>query len=275
MKLLLPLQRALLAFAVFAAFSNAQAETKLNILLVNGGCCHDYDEQGLVIKNLIESSLKAEVTIAHGSTKKPNATFAEYESDDWAEFYDLIIHNECSARVSDLEYIERVLNAHLKGVPAINIHCAMHSYRRGDFKNPVELGADNAKWFEMIGLQSSGHGPRAPVDVTYENVEHPVITGLEDWTTPVGELYNNIQIFDTATVLAKGAQTIRDKRTPELAIVWTNEYGPDKTRIISLSIGHTSEEMLDENFEKLLIRSALWATDNINADGSAKNGLAM
>ena len=141
-------------------------------------------------------------------------------------------------------------------------------------KQPVKQGADNAGWFEMIRVQSSGHGPKFQVKVDYIEKEHPVTKGLKNWTTPKGELYNNVQVFDNAKILAIGSQDLRNKKIADAAVVWTNSYGPNKTKIISISIAHTSGEMKDENFKELLKRSALWATGNINADGSAKNGLA-
>ena len=256
---------------LFSLAASAEVEP-LKILLINGGCCHDYDAQGPVLKASIESRIPSVVTVAPGSNNKTNATFEVYEKDDWAKGYDLIIHNECSANVTDKEYVNRILQAHRDGVPAINLHCAMHSYRWGDFKKPVELGADNAGWFEMIGLQSSGHGPRHPVEVTYMKDAHPTTKGLKDWVTPVGELYNNIQIFDTATALASGKQTLKNGKEVEAVIVWTNLYGPKKTRIFSASIGHTAEEFADENFGKLLVRGVLWSVGKMDDDGKPAEG---
>lgn len=246
----------------------------LKILLINGGCCHDYAAQGTAIKKAIESKINAVVTIEYTPSQKTNARFKLYEKKDWAKGYDLVIHNECTANVKDAAYVKRILDAHRGGVPAINIHCAMHCYRWGNFRKPVKLGADNAHWFEMIGLQSSGHGPKGKIAVKYEKADHPIIKGLKDWITPPGELYNNIQIFDSATVLAQGVQTLKGGRTAKAAIVWTNIYGPKKTKIFSVSIGHTSAEIKDDNFGKLLRRGVLWATGNINPDGSAKKGVA-
>ncbi len=253
---------------------DGQSATPLRILLINGGCCHDYPAQGPAIKEAIESKLNAEVTIGGTSSNKTDARFDVYKNQDWAKGYDLVIHNECTANVKDPVYVKRILDAHRAGTPAVNIHCAMHSYRWGDYRKPVKVGADNAHWFEMIGLQSTAHGPRETIDVKYEKVDHPILKGLKNWTTPKGELYNNIQIFDGATVLAKGVQALKGGRSAEAAIVWTNTYGPKKTKVFSVSIGHTSAEIRDANFAELLRRGVLWTTGNINPDGSAKNGLA-
>ena len=125
----------------------------------------------------------------------------------------MVIHDECSADVTEGPYVARILAAHRAGTPAVNIHCAMHSYRWGEFRKPVEAGGDNAGWFEMIGLQSTGHGPQFPIAVAYE--PHPITAGLADWTTINEELYNNIQVMPSATRLAVGVQTLppRGNRT--------------------------------------------------------------
>ena len=249
------------------------AEVKpLNILLINGGCCHDYDKQGPALKGIIETSLFAKVTIENGSNNKTDCTFKSFEKDGWAKGYDLIIHNECSANVKDKQYVERILKAHREGVPSVNIHCAMHSYRWGDFKKPVTIGDDNAGWFELIGLQSSGHGPKLPVEVKYTDKKHPITVGLKDWITPVGELYNNIQLFDTATPLANGSQTLKNGNKPEAVIVWTNNFGPKKVKTFSISVGHSTEEMLDPNFGVLLNRGILWTVGKMSDDGTPAAG---
>ncbi|MEM0970787.1 MAG: hypothetical protein AAGJ31_15640, partial [Verrucomicrobiota bacterium] len=127
----------------------------LRVLLVLGGCCHDYATQQVILKEGLESRLHVEVEVEYNPDTSTGATFPIYESDDWAKDYDLVIHDECTAKVTDPGYVGRILRAHAEGTPAVNLHCAMHSYRWGDYKVPVEKGGDNAGWFEMIGLQSS------------------------------------------------------------------------------------------------------------------------
>jgi type 1 glutamine amidotransferase len=248
----------------------------LRVLLVLGGCCHDYETQQQILKAGIESRLGAVVDIEYNPDKSTEATFAIYEKDDWAKGYDVILHDECSANVTDPAYVKRILDAHRRGVPAVNLHCAMHSYRWGEFREPVKAGADNAGWFEMLGLQSSGHGPQSPIDIAYVDPEHPITKGLGNWTTINEELYNNIQIFGTATPLATGRQTqmprTKKGEAPdpeakgvevEAVVAWTNEYGPKKTRIFSTTIGHNNETVADERFLELVTRGLLWAAGRL------------
>lgn len=272
--------------AIFIGGSQTQAaEPPIQILLIAGGCCHDYEGQPKVLKAGIESRINAVVTIEYNPDTSTKATFKSYEKDDWADKYDVILHDECSASVTDKVYVKRILDAHRKGIPAVNIHCAMHSYRWGEFKEPVKLGDDNAGWYEMLGLQSTGHGPKTPIDIKYEDKNHPISKGLADWTTINEELYNNVQVFDSAHVLAKGTQMQKPRKkkgkkaNPDAkakkvtaVITWTNEYGPNKTRIFSTTIGHNTETVADDRYIDLVTRGLLWVTKNIKDDGTPADG---
>lgn len=249
----------------------------LQVLLVIGGCCHEYDIQKDLLKVGIESRIDAEVTVEYSPDKTTEAKFPIYEKDDWADGYDVVLHDECSANITDPKYVGRILKAHKDGVPAVNIHCAMHSYRWGEFREPVTIGGDNAGWYEMIGLQSTGHGPKTPIDITYTDKDHPITKTLEDWTTIDEELYNNIQIFDTAHPIASGNQMQMPRKKKgepadpnakatevEAIVAWTNEYGPNKTKIFSTSLGHQSETVADDRYLDLVTRGLLWATGRLD-----------
>lgn len=279
---MLPCRRAFLAcaFALVAVSGRASdGPEPLEVLLVAGGCCHDYAAQTRILKEGIEDRINGHVTIAYSPDKTTSATFEIYEKDDWAANYDVVIHDECSANVTDKAYVGRILKAHLDGTPAVNIHCAMHSYRWGEFKKPVEAGSDNAAWFEMIGLQSTGHGPQFPIDVVYDK-EHPITKALADWTTINEELYNNIQILPTAKSIATGKQAVKGKKDPpeaepkmaEAVVAWTSEYGPKKTRIFSTSLGHNNDTVADGRYLDLVCRGVLWTTGHLDDAGKPTPG---
>ena len=163
----------------------------LRALLILGGCCHDYAKQKDILKEGIEARAYVQVDIVYNPDTTTQARFDIYENADWAKGYDVVIHDECSADVKDLPYVQNILAAHKAGVPAVNLHCAMHCYRTGQ-----------DDWFRFLGLQSSGHGPQKPISITFTNTSHPIIKGFADWTTINEEHYNNVKIFDTATPLA-------------------------------------------------------------------------
>ena len=257
----------------------------LKVLIVAGGCCHDYDTQTKLLKKGIEARVHAAVEVIYNPDTTVKARFPIYESDGWARDFDVIIHDECSAGVTERPYVDRILKAHRDGVPAVNLHCAMHSYRWGDFQKPVDAGAENAGWYEMIGLQSTGHGPQSPIDVVYE--QHPITAGLAGWRTINEELYNNIQVYPSATVLAAGKQMQKPRRkkgqpadeavepTEVTAVVaWVNEYGPKKTRIFSTSLGHNNETVGDDRYLDLVSKGLLWATGKLSDKGELAAGYA-
>jgi type 1 glutamine amidotransferase len=251
---------------------SSEKTAALKVLLVAGGCCHDYATQTQLLKKGIEERMNAVVTVEFNPSKGTDATFKIYESDDWAKGYDVVIHDECSASVMDRPYVNRILDAHRQGVPAVNLHCAMHSYRWGDFREPVELGADNAAWYEMLGIQSTGHGAQAPIEICFVATDHPVTRGLENWTTINEELYNNVRVFGNTEVLATGNQLmppnkkeLKDNPSAKpkqstAVVAWTNEFGPKKTKIFSTTLGHNNETVGDSRYLDLVVRGIKWTT---------------
>jgi len=275
--------RTLLALtALVGLTSTLAAEQKpLRVLVVAGGCCHDYATQKEVLKKGIEARVNAVVEVAYDPTKSTKPLFELFKSPDWGKNFDVVVHDECAADITDQAYVANIVNADKNGLPAVNLHCAMHSYRWGSFKEPVKAGADNASWYEMLGLQSTGHGPQQPIAITFTDKSHPVTTGLADWTTINEELYNNVQILGAKT-LATGLQKVPEKKdkkgkvTPaseaNAIVAWTNEFGPKKTRIFSTTIGHNNATVEDARYLDLVARAVLWAAGKLEADGKPSAG---
>ena len=194
----------------------------LKVLLVTGGGFHDYDKQHLILAAGINARANIEVILAHSIRTRRTKTQVKwdmYQNKDWAKGYDVVIHDECSADVTDPEYVGHIIAAHRDGMPAVNLHCAMHCYRWGNFKEPVAAGADNSHWYEMIGLQSTAHGPQEPIAIDFVDKASPIVKGMADWTTVKEELYNNIQILG-AHALAKGTAEGRPTRSRARRRTW-------------------------------------------------------
>jgi type 1 glutamine amidotransferase len=246
----MPLLASLGIALAFAASAPAQAQQKpkpLRALLITGGCCHDYVKQKEILKQGIESRALVEVTQVHSDDRSTKARLEMYASPDWSKGYDVVIHDECTSDVKEMPYVQNILNAHRNGVPAVNLHCAMHCYR---------VGTDD--WFKFVGIQSSGHGPQKPIEVTFVERSHPVSKGLENWTTVNEELYNNLKLFETATPLARGRQDTGN-RIDDYVVAWVNKYG--STRVFSTTLGHNNETVADPRYLDLVTRGLLWACD--------------
>jgi hypothetical protein len=272
MKRFLPLFLATAALASFA--SAADAPKPLRILLITGGCCHDYAKQKDILKEGLEKRGNIEVTQVHTDDKSTKPPLAILGNPEYAKGYDLIIHDECAADIKDPATVEAVLKPHRDGIPGVNLHCAMHCYRVGDPGKPQTAGTPEALWFEYLGIQSSRHGAQLPISVSFVDKESAITKGMADWTTIKEELYNNIQVFPTAHALAKGTQTYKtkegDDKTDEFVVVWTNTYG--KTRVFNTTIGHNNETVADDKYLDLVTHGVLWACDKLKDDGTPKDG---
>jgi type 1 glutamine amidotransferase len=258
---LVPIAASLLPLTALPAM--ADAPKPLKILLLTGGCCHDYATQKDILKTGIEARINAVVDQIHVPDSNTHPQLPIYGNPDYAKGYDLVIHDECAADIKDEAVVRGVIKPHVDGVPGVNLHCAMHSYRTGDFTKKVEtLGTAGSLWFEYLGLQSSGHGAQKPISITFSDGAHPITHGLENWTTDKEELYNNIRLFDNAKPLASGRQ-----ENTEFVVAWTNTYGDKKTRVFSTTIGHNNVTVGDARYLDLVSRGILWATSKIDEKG--------
>lgn len=239
----------------------------LRALLILGGCCHDYGTQKDLLKKGLEARANVQVDIIYspdGSTRPP---LPIYGKPDYAKGYDVVVHDECAADISGPEVIQGVLAPHREGTPAVNLHCAMHSYRIGNPGDPATPGTPHAFWFDYLGLQSSGHGPQKPITLTFVDSTHPITRGMASWTTINEELYNNVKVRETAHPLARGQQGQSDS-----VVAWTHEYGPKKTRVFSTTIGHNNDTVGDARYLDLVARGLLWSCGKLGNDGQPMPG---
>lgn len=274
---------AAIALTSFASQAVAQDTKPLRALLIAGGCCHDYKNQKDILKNGLEARANLVLDVIYspdGSTRPP---ISIYGKPDYAAGYDVILHDECAADISDAAVIEGVLKPHRDGIPGVNLHCAMHSYRIGNPGQPAEPGSARAYWFDYLGIQSSGHGPQMPIVITQTDKDHPINRGGSDWTTINEELYNNVQVLDTARSLARGKQIVKQKKKladgteevtekpVEYVVNWVNNY-QNKTRVFSTTIGHNNATVADPRYLDLVTRGLLWSCGKLDDQGKPLPG---
>lgn len=238
---------ALLASSVLAADEPAKP---IKALLIAGGCCHDYAEQHKIISKGIQERANVRVDVLWTPDQSVDPPFDFFKDPDWAKGYDVVIHDECAAGNKDPQVIANILNTH-KTVPAVQLHCAMHSYRVKE-------------WAQHIGLLSTRHGPHVPLTVDIVDTEHPITKGMKGWVTGKEELYNNAEVFD-AHPLAMGTQKYNKggKEVVDSAIVaWVNtKHGAPS---FSTSLGHYNEVVQSEEYLNLITRGALWACGKLD-----------
>lgn len=259
---------ALLMVALFSILTLAvtarEPDTKpIRALLVIGGCCHDYAKQKAILTKGISERANVQWAIAYDADKGTKHLNPAYEKADWAKGYDVIVHDECCSDVKDKSLVDRILQPHRDGLPGVILHCGMHCYRTEGYPK------ETTPWFEFTGLASTGHGPQAPIAVSFTDKTNPISKGLSDWKTVNEELYNNStgKLLDTATPLAKGVQTFKDKAgkeiTADATVAWTNLY-VKKTKVFATTLGHNNDTVADERYLELVARGLLWSVGKLD-----------
>jgi type 1 glutamine amidotransferase len=262
--------RAAAALAVLSAGLLGTARTDarpdddkpIRALLVIGGCCHDYAKQKDVLTKGVSARANVQWVIAYDPDTTTKHLNPVYEKDDWDKGFDVIVHDECSSDVKDTAIIERILKPHKAGLPAVVLHCGMHSYRSEGWPKATP-------WFEFTGLASTGHGPQAPIEITFTDSESPISKGMKNWTTINEELYNNSagKLHETAQPLARGKQTFKSKdgkeTTAESVVTWTNTYN-GKTKVFATTLGHNTDTVADPRYLDLVTRGLLWSVGKLD-----------
>jgi uncharacterized protein len=227
----------------------AEPEKPLRILLITGGCCHNYPFQAQQLTNAVGKLAKVEWTIVNEGGSGTTAEIPLYSNPDWAKGYDVVIHNECFADTKNPDYIRRITAAHKAGVPAVVIHCAMHTYRATEIDD----------WREFLGVTSRRHDHQSKYPVKKILADHPIIKGVPDnWVTPMDELYVIEKLWPNAKALAASVSEQDGKTYP---VAWINQYG--KARVFGTTFGHSDDTFADPVFLGYVSRGVLWAAGRL------------
>ncbi len=220
-------------------------QPRIKALVVSGGCCHDYPLQARIIMDAISKAAPVDWMVAVQGGRGTRGQLPVYDRPDWAKGYDIVVHNECFADISDPAFIRRITDGHKSGLPAVVIHCAMHTFRAAEIDD----------WREFLGVTSRRHTKQFNIPVKVVAKDHPAMKGFkEDWVTPSDELYVVDKFWPNATSLA-AAVSPEDQR--EYPLAWTNDY--HGARVFGTTIGHSTATFEDPVFQDLLARGFNWA----------------
>lgn len=221
----------------------------LKVLIVCGGCCHDYNTQKeLLAKGMMERA-HVDVEVVHQGGTATNSRIPLYEKKDWYKGFDIVIHDECFSDVKDNAYTQNIITPHREGLPAVVLHCAMHCYRDG-----------TDDWFQFCGVTSRRHGAHYPHEVLNSDAAHPIMAKFgAAWANPAGELYWIEKVWPTAHPLASAKNK---EQGNEEVCVWTNQYG--QGRVFGTTLGHHNETVSAPEYLDLVTRGTLWACDKLN-----------
>lgn len=233
------------ASSVLADESN-ESDGRLKVLLITGGCCHDYPFQTYALQKAArDRKVDVDWTIIDQGGNGTDAQIELYKDPNWARGYDVVIHNECFASTTNEDYIRSIAKAHHDGANAVVIHCAMHSYRDAKIDD----------WRQMLGVTSRRHDHKSNYAVKNVNAGHPAMQGFPaEWTTPSDELYIIEKAWPNMEVLAT---SVSEKTSDLHPVIWTNTYG--KARVFGTTFGHANETFEDKVFLDVVINGLKWA----------------
>ena len=250
---------ALFVFAIYLGSSAAACaeDAPIRILLVTGGCCHDYQFQTAQLKKALSNDkIAAEWTVVNEGGRGTKAQISFYDNKDWAKGYDVVIHNECFANTADEDYIRQITKPHKDGANAVVIHCAMHTYRAAKIDD----------WREFLGVTSRRHEHQSRYAVKSAAPKHPIMQDFpKDYKTPKDELYVIEKVWPKTKVLATSVSEKNQKLYP---VMWTNQYG--KARVFGTTYGHSRETFADATYLKVISKAIQWSAGRLEEASPAK-----
>ncbi|SRR6056297_534411 len=222
----------------------------IKILLITGGCCHDYPFQTKAMQLALQDrGIAAQWTVVNDGGKGTQAEIELYKNPNWAAGFEVVIHNECFANTKNPEYIRRITGPHHAGANAVVIHCAMHTYRAAEIDD----------WRQLLGVTSRRHEHQSQYPVKVVAPEHPVMAGFpSDYRSAKDELYVIEKVWPTATPLATSASEKTGESHP---VFWVNTYG--KARVFGTTYGHSKETFQDKVFLDTLCRGIQWSAGQL------------
>lgn len=216
------------------------------LILTSPGVYHNYEQQTW--------------DLAHGIVERANVRFdvslaepERWKTTDFSDGYDVLIYNICMADNQDAELIANMRRQTEElGVPALVIHCTMHSFR------------DTELWWPLYGLKTKAHEPERALKQV-QNGPHPILTGIpEDWVLPKDELYINLD-FTGQSLLS----TLGEDDKPHTT-AWIDYQG--LTPVFGTTLGHSEETMKNSAYHQLLANAVLFVTGNLTSDGQPAPG---
>jgi hypothetical protein len=217
------------------------------LILTSPGVYHNYEQQTQDIgRGIVErANVRFDVSLA-----EPD----RWRTTDFSLGYDVLIYNICMADNQDAALIANMRRQTEElGVPAVFIHCTMHSFRETDL------------WWPLLGLQSKAHEPLRPLRQIQDGT-HPILTGIpEDWVLPEDELYINLDFIGQRLLSTVG----EDGEAHTTA--WIAYHG--LTPVFGTTLGHSEETMKNTAFHQLLANAVLFVTGNLTADGQPTPGM--
>jgi hypothetical protein len=204
-------QSAPVAGTTVRAAASRTAAPPIRALYVTGGGFHDFVALEGIVPPGISARTNIAWTIDRSADTSTTALIARHRDAAWADQFDVVVYNMSFSWVVDPKWIERIAHAHRdKGVAAVVLHGATHSYRR----------STTTAWKEMMGAWSMRHDAQREYAIERLAPDHPIMKALpKGWAPGRDELYDIERVWPGMTPLAQGWSVQTEKHHP---VLWTN-----------------------------------------------------
>jgi uncharacterized protein len=221
------------ALPLLLAFLTAQPSPAVRVLVVTGG--HSYptsfytlfEQPGIVWDHAVSSE--------------------EAYRRDLRDRYDVIVLHDMPKTLSDAgkQHLQAFAE-HDKGI--VVIHHAIVSYPDWDWYRDVIGGRYLESPADGRPASTYRHDEQMRISVARS---HPVTAGLTDFTV-LDETYKGMWLAPTNTVLLT-----TDNPTGDPPVAWVSAY--DKSRVVTIQLGHGPESHRNESFRRLVVNAIRWA----------------
>lgn len=222
----------------------------LRILLVSGGANHDYAMRSeILVQGISERMTRAvQWTRILDAVGESGGRIPLFESAEWAQSCDVVVHDLCLPGVRDAAYINRIVEPHRQGTPMVLLHAATLSFPTGD-------GA----WSQLVGAKVHGGQGLAPITMKNREKGAGADFGLKSQIFSNEELYR-VEALSGTEVLIDGVDPAKKTQ----ALVWRHQ--PDgKGRVFATSLGNALHTLSDPSYLNLVTKGILWSVGDEDA----------
>lgn len=221
---------ALLFFTAGANTSQAAEKPVNQVLILDGGCCHEWEKISPLIQELLESTGAFQVTITDDR---------EYLRPENIRAFDQVILTTQGGVISE-EQKKGLLNFVKNGGGLTVNHAAAGAFRESD---------DGAvDYFRMLGGKFISHKYKK-FRVEIEDPDHPITRNLDAFEIEDEDYIHEFYPESPIHVLLRRP----DDNEP---VSWVRDYG--KGRIFYIALGHKAEAWNNRTFQKILVRGVFW-----------------
>ena len=224
------------------SFDCASAQKSVKVLVITGG--HSFDREAFF--GMLSDFDGMEFTEAIQPKGNQLIEKGNVNTYDLLLFYDMYDSITATQKEAYIELLK-------KGTPMVFLHHSLVSYQFWPEFTYIIGGKFNQK-DSTVAMSTYKHDE--PIPVTITNPNHPITSGLTDFTI-LDETYGVCQLIDEIEPLLSTSHPESIKH-----LAWVNPY--KKSQIVYIQSGHGPSAYADPNYQKLVYQAIEWSVTTHN-----------